>query len=204
MYFSTDRLELPRRLVHMSGVVLPLSYILSVVTWNQLGLILATLTVTVTVLEYLRLNQNASHQIYTHLTRPYEQDTIAGYAYYALGMSIAWVFFTPPAAIAGMLILAIGDPINGIAYNAQPPNSKRTFSVVVMYFTSLALALVVTAPAYGLDVGIATASGAALLGTIADTFKPTIAGTTIDDNLSIPIMAALGITTILALPFITL
>jgi len=102
--------EIGRRLVHSSGVLAPAAYLLGILTWTQLGAVLALGVGIAAVLEAIRLSYGLEWWIYENLTREYEQEKVAGYALYMVGFAFLALLLPPEIAIPGMLMLAIGDP----------------------------------------------------------------------------------------------
>ena len=183
--------ELQRRLVHASGGLVPLGYLVGLVPWAAVAGLFVVSAVVATVLETLRLGVGLDWGIYDRLTREYEQDNPAGYALYTYSMSAVALAFTPPIAASGMLMLAVGDPISGLLGSADVGEIKGVTTLVTMFGVCLALA-VGTFVAEGFEpsttvvaAGVAGAAGA----TIADGVKPVVAGYVVDDNLSIPPVA---------------
>lgn len=190
--------EIKRRIVHSAGVFIPVLYLLNIATWTSIGLIIFILTVTVLILEYFRLKKNYTNIIYEKLTRSYESEKIAGYALYMVGMLIAWILYSPIAAVSGMLLLSLGDPISGIIGSLKNEDNKwiLRFSVVIM-FTIIILPLNISELGY--TIGTITAIFGALGAFVVDEFKPKINDQIIDDNLTIPVVSGLIITVILYL-----
>jgi dolichol kinase len=176
--------ETPRRLVHTSGSVLPLLYVLQVATWLQVRLLFVAASVCAAVLEVLRLSVGLDWRIYDRLTRGYEQDNLAGYAYYTFSTTAVVLAFEPRVAIPAVLMLTVGDPISGMAGSGELRRVKRPAALAAMFCTSVALA----AP-FLPRTPLAVALGA-LAATVADGVKPTVEGYIIDDNLTIPPAAA--------------
>jgi len=182
--------EVARRLVHVTGVAVPLAYLLGsgLVSWRVVQVFLAVALVVVVVLEYLRLSVGLEWAIYDRLTREYEQDNPAGYALYIVGMAAVAgavsLGLPTGAAVAAMLMLAVGDPISGLLGSADASNVKQAWVLLVMFgvCTLLAAPFVPTAAA--------VLGGAAA--TFADGVKPTVAGYVVDDNLSIPVLGAVA------------
>ncbi len=182
--------ELGRRLVHASGASIPGAYLLDrhvlesgLVTWRVvqtvavLGLLLAA------ALEAARLSGTIEHPIYDHLTREYEQEKVAGYALYVLSGTVVVLAFDPRIAVPALFMLTLGDPVSGVLSSGELRTVKRPRVLVGMFAVSLALAY----PFVGPIAAVAGALGA----TLADGVKPTIGGYVIDDNLTIPIAAAI-------------
>jgi dolichol kinase len=180
--------EVARRLVHMSGTAVPLSYLFGggLVTWRVVQAFLAVALVVVVVLEYLRLSVGLDWAVYDRLTREYEQDNPAGYALYIVGMAAVagavGVGLPTDAAVAAMLMLAIGDPISGLLGSSEAGNVKQLWVLLVMFGVCTLLAAPFVAPLAAVMGGVAA--------TFADGVKPTVAGYVVDDNFSIPVLGA--------------
>jgi dolichol kinase len=191
--------EIGRRLVHVSGTGIPALYLLDWVTWQQLGLLLVVGSVGVAILEILRLQVGLDWWIYRELTREYEQDNPAGYALYFFSMTAVALVFDPHIAVPGMLMLTIGDPISGVLGSNEAGTAKQAGVLLVMFGVCFALAWPFVDPQAPFPVAVAAAGVGALGATLADGLKPVIAGYVVDDNLSIPPAAAVGIWTVLTL-----
>lgn len=192
--------EIKRRLVHSSGVILPILYVTGFVNEYELSVLLLIGVFMVLILEYFRLYKGFNHTIYDKLTREYESENIAGYALYIIGMFIAWILFSPIAAISGMLMLSIGDPVSGLLGNIKRDVKSMKWVPMIGMFVICCL---IVAPFTIYELGFYTGIFSALLGSvgavIVDEYKPTINGRIIDDNLTIPIFSALLITVIMYL-----
>ncbi|WP_396611101.1 dolichol kinase [Haloferax sp. S1W] len=185
--------EIKRRLVHASGSGMPLLYILGLVEWQVLGYLFIFSSVVVSVLEALRLFGNLEWRIYDELTREYEQDNVAGYALYMYSQTAVALLFAPHVAIPGMLMLTIGDPISGFLGSAPVGEMKSLPTLSAMFAVCLVLAAPFVVPVVGLVPGIVASAVGAVGATLADGAKPVVAGYVIDDNLSIPPVACVGI-----------
>ncbi|MES3516986.1 MAG: dolichol kinase [Natronomonas sp.] len=187
--------ELRRRLVHASGAVVPLAYLLDarfgvgVVSWRVVQLIAILGVVAVIVLEAARLYGGLEHAIYDQLTRAYEQDSVAGYALYVFGgATVVWLF-EPQIAVPALFMLTIGDPVSGLLSNTGVESVKRPRVLAGMFVTCFLLAVSFVGP-------VAAAAGA-LAATVGDGVKPTIGDFVVDDNLSIPILGAVAMWVVL-------
>jgi dolichol kinase len=189
--------ELERRLVHASGTLLPAVYLLGLVTWGELQLLLIAGLVICVILETLRLYVGLDWAIYDRLTRPYEQENPAGYALYFVSITAVGLLFVPWVAIPGMLMLTIGDPVSGYLGSNDAGTTKQLGVLGVMFLVCLGLALPFV---YGTEptvLGIAAAATGAGMATLADGVKPVVSGYVVDDNLSIPPAACLGVVAVL-------
>lgn len=174
--------ELARRLVHASGAIVPLSWVLNVLTWPQVRLLLIAGSVLALTLEFARIMLGFEWVVYEVLTRDYESDNLAGYALYVLGGSVAGLLFEPRIAVPAMLMLTIGDPVSGLLGSDELRTVKRPHVLASMFAVSLAIAWQFLPPI--------PAATAALAATVADGVKPVVASYVVDDNLSIPIVAS--------------
>jgi len=91
MYKLWNELEMNRRIIHFSGVIIPIAYLMGIVSWKFIGVILFILSLIVLKLEYVRLYHGFDNIIYDNLTRTYEADSIAGYALYVIGIFLAFL-----------------------------------------------------------------------------------------------------------------
>ena len=183
-------LELGRRLVHASGAAIPGAYLLDrhvletgMVTWRVVQAVAVAGLLATAVLEFLRLSGTLEHPIYDRLTREYEQDKVAGYALYVLSGTAVVLVFEPQIAVPALFMLTLGDPVSGLLSTGELRTVKRPRVLAGMFLVSLALAY----PFVGLVAAVAGAVGAML----ADGVKPTVGDYVIDDNLTIPIAAAI-------------
>lgn len=174
--------EIGRRLVHASGALAPASYLLGVLTWEQLGWALALGVGVAMGLEIVRLRSGLDWWIYENLTREYEREKIAGYALYMVGMAVVALFFPPAIGIPAMFMLAVGDPVGGYLGKGRETKSPLALGAVFSVCLLFALAF----------VPLVAALFGALAATAADGYLVSIRGYIVDDNLTIPIGAALA------------
>ena len=186
--------ELGRRGVHASGTGLPALYLLGVFDWPEIRLLLVGLSLAVTALEFVRLVLDYEWPLFDQLAREYERDNVAGYALYAYSQTVVAFVFAPAVALPGMLMLTIGDPVSGYLGSNDAGTAKELGVLAVMFLVCFALAAPFTTAAAPFTVGLAAAGVGAAGATLADGVKPVIAGFVVDDNASIPIAAAAGIT----------
>jgi len=178
--------ELKRRLVHASGTLVPLIAIVDPSQWGLVqGLFVAGAVVAV-VLEIVRLYVGLDWVVYDRLTREYEQDNLAGYALALISVAVVAVAFDQSVAIPAILMLTIGDPISGLLGSGELRTAKQAYVLLTMFGVCLLIAA-------GLGVPTVPAVLGALAATAADGLKPAVAGYVIDDNLTIPLAAAVAI-----------
>jgi len=182
-------LELGRRLVHASGAVIPGAYLLDehvleagVVTWPLVQAVAVAGLILTGVLEFARIYGGLDHAFYDRLTREYEEDSVAGYALYVLSGTVVVLLFEPRIAVPALFMLTLGDPVSGMLSSGELRTVKRPRVLVGMFTVSLLLAV----PFVPLAAAVAGAAGA----TVADGVKPIVRGFVVDDNLTIPIVGA--------------
>ncbi|MCU4743154.1 dolichol kinase [Halobacteria archaeon AArc-m2/3/4] len=184
--------ELKRRLVHASGSGLVALYLLANylelgLTWQRFRILMVVLAVGTLALEFLRLRVGLEWWIYEKLTREYEQDQIAGYGLYMISMAAVVLVFPSEIALPAMLMLALGDPISGAVSDDTLKRVKSPTVLVTMFVVCTVIAWPFLAPLATL-APIAAALGA----TIADGVTVKIRDFVLDDNLTIPIYAAVA------------
>lgn len=191
-------LEIGRRFVHASGAVVPGAYVLDarllesgLLTWSAIQAFAAVGLLVTAGLEIARLYGGLEHAIYDRLTREYEHDTVAGYALYALGVTITVFAFGPTVAVPALFMLTLGDPISGMLSTGGLRPIARPRVLIGMFVVCLLLAF----PFVPLLAAVAGALGA----TVADGVKPMVRGYVVDDNLTIPLLAAAAMQAALAL-----
>lgn len=185
--------EVVRRLVHVSGAAVPALYLANVVTWGQVRALALVATAVGVVLEGLRLYGPAGwpglalldRYVYRRLIREYERSNPGGYLLFLVGGTTVALAFRPRIAVPAFLMLAIADPLSGILGSGGLNGVKRPFVMAITFAVSLGLALPF--------VPIIPAVLGGFTATVADGVKPVVAGYVLDDNLTIPIGAAVAI-----------
>jgi dolichol kinase len=88
-----------------------------------------------------------------------------------------------------MWMLSLGDPVSGALGTNGPREPKRPLVWAVMFIVCVAIALPFVVPSFGPTAGAVVAIVGALTATVADGLPPVVRGTTVDDNLTIPVGA---------------
>ncbi len=174
--------EVKRRLVHVAGTGVPALYLLGLVEWAAIRWLLVAGSALALGLEALRLGGFVDWRVFDELTRDYEQDNLAGYALYAFGMTAVGLAFEPRVAVPAMLMLTVADPISGLLGSGSL--AKQGYVLLATFGVCVFLAAWFVPPAVAV-VG-------ALVAALADGLKPVVAGYVIDDNITIPIGAAVA------------
>jgi dolichol kinase len=183
--------EVERRVVHATGTLAPASYLLDVLTWQQLGWALLACSVGVALLETGRLSGTLDLSIYDRLTREYEQDNVAGYALYVVSVTFVVLVFEPQVGVPAVLALALADPVSGLLGSSELQDVKEGYVLLATFGVAAGVASFFVPLVAAILCGLAT--------TFADGVKPTVRGYVLDDNLTIPPAAAVAMTVGLAL-----
>lgn len=183
--------ELGRRLAHVSGTLVPLVYLLELVTWFQLQVLVGAGAVLAVVLEVVRLGVGLDWWVYDRLTREYESGSPAGYALAVVASAVVVWTFAPRVAVAAVLMLTVGDPISGVLGSAGVDERKSLGVMAVTFGVCLAIGLSFLPPRGAVP--------AAAVATLVDSYTPRVAGYVIDDNAAIPLGAAVVAAVALAL-----
>ncbi len=196
-----ERVEFERRLVHAGGTLYVVPYLLGWLSWTETRYLLLGGVAVVALLEALRLSGMAGPlaPLYGALVRTYEADSIAGYALYQISMTGVALALGPTLAIPAMWMLSLGDPVSGALGDNAATEPKRPAVWAVMFLVCLIIAAPFTLPAYGAGVGLAAAAVGALGATVADGLPPMIRGVVVDDNLTIPPAAAVGMVAVVVI-----
>ena len=134
-------------------------------------------------------------QVMGPFMRSSERDGYSGLPFYALGVSLALLLFTPKIALLSIMFLVFSDPISsffGILYGKDKimPN-KSLQGAIAGFFTCYLITLF-----YGISYG---AGGSALLwfailGGVVGAMAEMLSAFNVDDNLTIPVISGLGLT----------
>lgn len=198
--------EVTRRLVHASTSTIPLAYVfLEAVTWRHVQTFLVLAMIGAVGLEIVRLYVGLEWWIFDRLTREYEQENLAAYFLGGVGLTLVAFAFPPPGAeslvaspigtspvaVPAMLMLTIGDPFSGLLGDGELRTVKQTWVLLATFGLSTLLASAFVSTPAAVVGGIAT--------TVADGIKPVVRGYVVDDNLAIPITAAVAMDVTLAI-----
>lgn len=189
---ALGRDEVRRRLVHVSGVVFPLLYLGGLLTWPELRIVYLAGLALGAALEFGRLVVGLDWWLFRQLTREYERSNLAGYFLYTLGSTVAVLVFEPRVALPAVLMLCLVDPASGLLATNEFPDPKRPAVLAVTFLLAGLIALLFV-PLPAAILGAATT-------TVADGLTPVVRGHAIDDNLTIPIGAAVAMWVGLRLP----
>jgi dolichol kinase len=184
--------EIARKVVHASGAGIPALYLLNerfvgseYLAWDPYirAVLVGGIAVAI-VLEVVRLGFGWDWIVFEKLTREYEQDSVAGYAMYVFSGSLTGVVFEPKIAIPAILMLTLADPISGQLSKDELQLVKGAVPMTVMFVMCAVIA------SFWVALPAAILGGVAAM--IADGVKPSIGDFVLDDNLTIPVFAAVA------------
>jgi dolichol kinase len=178
-----EGIKYQRRIIHLSGSLVPLAYLANVISWQLVRYLLALGAAVAIALEFVRLFVGLDWAIFDRLTRSYEQTNPAGYALAVVASAIVGWAFAPEIAVPALLCLTIADPVSGVLSTVDDVDRWKPPWVMAVTFL---VCLVITVPLLALRAAIPVAA----IVVVADAVKPRIAGFVIDDNFSIPVSAA--------------
>lgn len=100
--------EVQRKLIHLTGLSIPISIILLGQKITVYALVLSM--VSAIIVERYKLQG----KIKLPAVRDYEQNRVSGYVYYVLGALLTVLLFPPAIAVTAILMLSLGDAASGI------------------------------------------------------------------------------------------
>lgn len=178
------RLSLLRTLFHLSGVLIPLLYLL----WGA-PLVLAltgSALALVALIEVLRIKGRINLAFVRPHLKTEEMERPTGSLFYLTSCLATILLFPKPIAMASILVLAIADPLSSIIgskWGRTPLFGKSAEGTGAFFLSSLLILACFPFPWSHL----APAAGAAAA---AELFSSRF----VDDNLTIPLVCALALT----------
>ncbi len=181
--------ESARKLIHLTGALIPLLYLFLNLTKPQALLILGSLALPFLAADLLRLwrpTVNLWFLRWFHgAMRPGEESRPTGATYYLLACFLTIVLFERTVAAAALLILACADTaasVVGQALGGYRLAQGKTLSGTLAF---LVTAFLVTLPFFPPAIAL----GGAFIAAVAESLPLRL-----DDNLTIPLSAGISIT----------
>jgi dolichol kinase len=172
-----------RNLFHFSGIVIPLTYLLS---GQRPALVLCVSLLAVSgLLETLRITGRIRLPAFQKYLRDRETRRPSGSFFFLLSSLVTMLLFPEMAAVPAVFVLSISDPLAsfvGRTYGRRPLLGKSLEGCGTFFLSAFLILMAFSIP-------IHIAAGAALLTTLTEVFSSRL----FDDNLFIPIVAAAGI-----------
>ncbi|VVB66891.1 Uncharacterised protein [uncultured archaeon] len=184
--------EIRRKVIHLTGLSVPLGILVFGRTFTALMIALALATAL--LLERGRLRGT----IRLPEVRDHEEEKVAGYIYYIVGSLLTVILFAPRVAVAAMLMLSLGDAVSGLVgsvlenSNVRGCNERWRVKPMPLVASMFLVCLVIGYLSSGLtrlpfSVYLAGAIGA----TVADCVALVFCRRNVDDNLTIPLFAGI-------------
>ncbi len=181
--------ELPRKFVHLSGGLIPLTYLWFDLTKPQALVVLGGIAFPFVAADVLRLTWPAwhywFHRWFQIAMRPGEESRPTGATYYFLACWCTILLFDRTVAVAALLILACADTaasIVGQAVGGYRLGRGKTLSGTTAFLTT---AFLITLPFFT----PLTALGGAMIAAATECLPLPL-----DDNVTIPLAAGLSFT----------
>jgi len=183
-----------RRLFHLAnGVLVAVLLSLPIATRGRAVALLGAAVVALLVLDVVRLRHARANEMFfrafIHLASPREARGIASSTWYAVALLVVVALFPRPAAVSGVLVLAVSDP--AASWVGRRWGRRRFLGGTLEgSLVFLATCLLILALRHPLPVACA----AALLATLAERVSWPV-----DDNVAVPVTTAAALTLLGAL-----
>jgi dolichol kinase len=175
-----DRLGLPRRAFHFSGIVVPIVYLAAGKQW-ALGLAGLLLCLAV-LIEVLRLRGYFRSTFIGRHLKEKEQHGLSGSTYFLFSCVLTMLLFEKQVAAAAMVVLAIADPLASIIGSRW--GKIRLLGKSAEGTTAFLVSSLIILICFGFRP--AAAASAALAAAAAELVSPAW----LDDNITIPLVTA--------------
>jgi len=196
-----DDLHILRKFWHMGSGLFGLSlYFHFDLSKEQMGTILLSLALIAFSVEFLRLRYPLVNDGVMKFMGPFmresERDGYSGFPFYALGVSLSLLIFEEKVAILSCLFLIFSDPISsffGILFGREKILPNKSIQGAIAGFITCYLVTLFYGAAYGKGGLELVLFGicAGVVGMISE-----LLSIIVDDNLTIPLGAGLGLTLI--------
>lgn len=150
------------------------------------------------MLDVARLRMPKLNMIVVNIMKPFmrrsEKDSISGFPFYALGVSISLFLFPEKIAILSIFYLIFSDPISslvGVLYGRDKILPNKSLQGTLAGFMTCCLITLI----YGMSISVAQFNLIAfsLLAGLIGCLSELLSSFKIDDNLTIPVFSGLGI-----------
>jgi glycerol-3-phosphate acyltransferase PlsY len=181
--------ELARKFVHLSGSLIPLSYLFLDLTKLQALLIWGGIAFPFVVADVLRLRWPAANRWFHHwfhiAMRPGEEDRPTGATYYFLACWVTILLFERTVAVAALLILAYADTaasVVGQTLGGYRMGKGKTLSGFLAFLVTAFLVALPFFPPF-------TAFAGAVIAAVTECLPLPF-----DDNITIPLVVGISFT----------
>lgn len=192
-------LHLTRKLWHMCTGLVGLSFYSGLgLSSQEMAWALLILAISAIAVEITRLKVMAVNKVVLKIMKPFmresEKNSMSGFPFYALGVSLALLMFDEKIAILAALFLMFSDPISslfGILYGKDKIVGNKSLQGAMAGFIVCYILTFVYGSYYyrpGVDLLLFSVV-AGVIGSISE-----LCSIFVDDNLTIPIVSGLGLT----------
>jgi dolichol kinase len=192
-------LHITRKLWHMgTGLIGLFVYHQFQLSANSMAWGLMSLAIVAILVEVSRLKIPAINKIVLKVMKPFlresERNSMSGFPFYALGISLSFLMFDEKIAVLSALFLMFSDPISslfGILYGKDKIIGNKSLQGAMAGFI-VCYALTFLYGAYYFMPGVELLVFSLVAGVIGSVSE--LCSIVVDDNLSIPVVSGLGIT----------
>ena len=192
-------LHITRKLWHMgTGLIGLFVYNQFQLSANSMAWGLLSIAVVALLVEISRLKVAAINNVVLKVMKPFlresERNSMSGFPFYALGVSLAFLMFNEKIAVLSALFLMFSDPISslfGVLYGKDKIVGNKSLQGAMAGFI-VCYTLTFLYGAYYFRPGIELLIFSLVAGIIGSVSE--LCSVIVDDNLSIPVVSGLGIT----------
>ncbi len=173
-----------RSFFHLSGIVIPLAYILF---GKGAALVLSViLLVLVSFVELVRIIGHPEVPIVGRFLKEKEQKKPTGSLFFLIAALLVILLFSKRIAICSLLILCISDPLSSLIGRSvgKHPLAGKSIEGTAAFFLSSVIILGLS------SVNFFGTLGAAVIATLTELLTPSF----LDDNLTIPLVTGAAMT----------
>ncbi|OUR96240.1 hypothetical protein A9Q84_07735 [Halobacteriovorax marinus] len=167
---------------------------------NEMGKYLLILAVVALALELLRLKVPRINEVFLIFMKPFvresERNSLTGFPFYALGISLSLLMFEEKIAVLSALFLIFSDPISslfGILYGKDKIIGNKSLQGAIAGFV-VCYSLTFLYGSYFYRPGVDLILFSFIAGVIGSLSE--LCSVIVDDNLAIPVLSGLGLTLI--------
>jgi dolichol kinase len=192
-------LHLTRKLWHMCTGLIGLSIYSSLgLSSDEMAWALLSLALSAIAVEITRLKVPSVNRVVLKVMKPFmresEKDSMSGFPFYALGVSLALLMYSEKIAVLAALFLMFSDPISslfGILYGRDKIIGNKSLQGAMAGFV-VCYVLTFLYGSYYYRPGVELLVFSLIAGVIGSVSE--LCSILVDDNLTIPIVSGLGLT----------
>eukprot|EP00434_Breviolum_minutum_P018619 symbB.v1.2.016426.t1/scaffold1120.1/size138809/7 len=194
--------EIERKIFHLCGLLVPLTYQLLLTHGVSRGLCVTVcwlITVVGVCCDYLRVHVPfvRDHWPLKSILREKEADRLCGGSYFSLGCTLAIQIFAPVIAMTSILFLVMGDMTAALigrsfgqsvcSMKIGPDRKKSVEGSAAMFLTCFVFGCTIFSPVHLREYAVVIGS---LVATLTELYEPF----GINDNVTIPLLSGVSLT----------